>query len=407
MEQLTTLINENTAMAILALPFVSMFLFKIGAIFKSVSSKITGLFSYGINADNNDRFHQYLYAWLSEQKYIRVKTFKIEMPWGPNINTLESGDLEYNPIAGTYYCKPKGLPLFSVHSRIETNGNALHKIADVKIFTFSRKKVRKLVDNILEHAKDKSTGKIFKPSGSSYWDEAASLDTEFFNNQFISDSSAKVFKEIETFLGGKETYFQKNLKYRKGMLLHGIPGSGKSTLAGQIAAKYGMNVYIMSGSSFYNAGTLLAAVPNKSLIVFEDFDLANLTKRELQSKEGEDDNGIKPQNTQDGFLSTNATAELLNALDGLISMNGSVLIATTNKVEELDEALIRPGRFDSKIEMNGLGKSEQERYIAKFYGEDKVTLPEDTKSLPIADLASKCTDNMNDYDKLIETLTEE
>lgn len=253
MEQLITLITENTTMAILAIPFISMFLFKFTAILKSVSSKVTGLFSYGINADENDRFHQYLYPWLSAQKYIRVKNFKIEMPWEPDVNTIGKDDLEYNPISGTYYCKTKGLPLFSVNSRIESNGPKLHKIADVKIFTFSRKKVEKLVAQVLDHAKDKSTGKIFKPSGSSYWNEVASLDTEFFKNQFVSNAGSELFNTVEKFLGSKDIYYQKNLKYRKGILLHGIPGSGKSTLAGQIAAKYGMNVYIMSGSSFWKS----------------------------------------------------------------------------------------------------------------------------------------------------------
>jgi len=325
------------------------------------------------------------------------------------MNSIGFQDLEFNPINGTYYCKIKGLPLFSANSRIEANGNILHKIVDLKIYTFSRKKVNKLVASVLEPAQDKSTGKIFKPSGSDYWNEMPPLDVEFFNNQFMSNASIEVFSVIEKFLSSKESYLRKNLKYRKGVLLHGIPGSGKSTLAGQIAAKYGMNIYVRSGSSLLNAGSLVAAVPHKSLIVFEDFDLANLAKRELPTEDTSVKGPIKQSGDKgiEGFLSTNATAELLNALDGLISMHGSILIATTNKLEDLDAALVRPGRFDSKIEMNGLLKEEQERYIAKFYDKENVVLPDSTKPLPIANIASMCTDNMDDYEKLIQQINGE
>ena len=391
------------------MPFLSMFLFKLASIFTFAKNAATGLFSYGINSDQNDRFHECLYPWLSTQKYIRVKTFKINFPWCPPMNSIGFQDLEFNPINGTYYCKIKGLPLFSANSRIEANGYILHKIVDLKIYTFSRKKVNKLVASVLEHAQDKSTGKIFKPSGSDYWNEMPPLDVEFFNNQFMSNASIEVFSVIEKFLSSKESYLRKNLKYRKGVLLHGIPGSGKSTLAGQIAAKYGMNIYVMSGSSLLNAGSLLAAVPHKSLIVFEDFDLANLAKRELPTEDTSVKGPIKQSGDKgiEGFLSTNATAELLNALDGLISMHGSILIATTNKLEDLDAALVRPGRFDSKIEMNGLLKEEQERYIAKFYDKENVVLPDSTKPLPIANIASMCTDNMDDYEKLIQQINGE
>lgn len=408
MEQIITLLGNNTTVAVLAIPFIMMFLYKITAIFGAIKKRLASVLSYGINVTPDDPLHRYIFSWLADQKYIRAKIFKVRMPWIPS-DELKEKDVSYEPIDGTYFCKIKGLPLFSVNSRIEANGNALHKMADLKIYTLSRKRVEALVDNIIEHdkkAKQNKTGEIYTPGGSDWWSQVAPLDTEFFKNQFVTKSAQAIFDNIEKFLGSKDDYYRKNMKYRKGFLFNGIPGSGKSTLAGQIAARYGFDIYIMPGAALFNSGKLLACVPAGSLVVFEDFDLANLTKRSLP-KEDDDEPKGKTADSIGGLLTTNATSELLNALDGLVSMKGSILIATTNNVDSLDGALLRPGRFDTHVEMNGIEVDEQERFIARFYDKEKVSLPTDTKSLAIADLAAKCADNIDNFDKLIETLTRE
>lgn len=402
MDQIIEFVNKNAGMVFIALGLFSVLMYKSLAAVSFVAKKVLGLFSYGISVDDTDRFMQYLYPWLSHQKYIRIKTFKVNIPWDGNINSISLDDIDMNPIDGTYYCKVKGRPLFSVNSRVEINGNALHKKADIRIFTLSRNSVRSFVNDVLDYAKTQDAGKVFKPVDRHYWESVCALDTEFFQRQFVSDCAQDILDDIGSFLQSKESYAQKNLKYRKGLLVHGLPGSGKSTLAGQIAAKHHMNVYIMSGADILNAGKLLSTVPHMSLVVFEDLDLSNLMKRDLGDSDKKSDT-----DSLGAMLAADSTGELLNALDGLVSMTGSIMFATTNKIEELDEALIRHGRFDKKIEMNELTREDQSRYVRRFYGDEDMIIPDTTRPTTIAELTSLCCDNIEYPEGLIEQLQQE
>jgi chaperone BCS1 len=63
---------------------------------------------------------------------------------------------------------------------------------------------------------------------------------------------------------------------------------------------------------------------------------------------------------------------LLNCLDGEFSKDGTIVIMTTNHVENLDSALIRPGRIDVKLEISNPKKIEIVEYLKNFYEVDEI-----------------------------------
>src|SRR5207253_2725559 len=79
-------------------------------------------------------------------------------------------------------------------------------------------------------------------------------------------------------------------------------------------------------------GDLLAKVPERNILLLEDIDCAFVKRKRASGKEGE-----------------LTFSGLLNALDGVASPEGRIVVMTTNHVDKLDPALIRPGRADVKL----------------------------------------------------------
>ncbi|KAH9907464.1 BCS1 N terminal-domain-containing protein [Xylariomycetidae sp. FL2044] len=156
-------------------------------------------------------------------------------------------------------------------------------------------------------------------------------------------------------------YANRGIPYRRGYLLYGPPGTGKSSLSLALAGFFHMRIYIVSLSSMHaneeTLASLFAELPRRCVVLLEDIDSAGLTHtRDENKNQGQSNNdALEPgqltpgngntnnNNNQNGRLSLSG---LLNILDGVASQEGRVLIMTTNHVDKLDKALIRPGRVD-------------------------------------------------------------
>jgi mitochondrial chaperone BCS1 len=112
-----------------------------------------------------------------------------------------------------------------------------------------------------------------------------------------------------------------------------------------IAGQFDLDIYILnlSNADEGTLGSLFSQLPPRCVVLLEDVDVAGGTQsRRSEPKPPGIPDAQQPQNVS---LST-----LLNVLDGVASQEGRVLILTTNYIERLDEALVRPGRVDMKVE---------------------------------------------------------
>lgn len=147
-------------------------------------------------------------------------------------------------------------------------------------------------------------------------------------------------------------------KLPKGILLYGPPGTGKTYMARAIAGEAGVPFYSASASSFVNTyvgvgaknvrALYETAKKNAPCVVFID---------ELDAIGG----SRKADNVHSELRST--LNELLVQMDGIDSTNSILTIAATNTPEELDEALVRAGRFDRKIAMPLPDVKEREQIL--------------------------------------------
>ncbi|KAH6682387.1 mitochondrial chaperone BCS1 [Plectosphaerella plurivora] len=161
-------------------------------------------------------------------------------------------------------------------------------------------------------------------------------------------------------------YSNRGIPWRRGYLLAGPPGTGKSSLSLALAGHFKMRIYIVSLSSPIaneeSLMTLFTDLPQRCVVLLEDIDTAGLT----HTREENGKVAAKPEATAadvpvPGQVTMGAPVTpparlslsgLLNILDGVASQEGRVLIMTTNHIEKLDRALIRPGRVDMIVQFS-------------------------------------------------------
>jgi len=173
------------------------------------------------------------------------------------------------------------------------------------------------------------------------------INTRFDDVQGI-DSSKNELEEIVNFLKDPTKYNEIGAEVPKGAILYGKPGTGKTLLARAIAGESSVPFIQCSGSSFVEMFVGLGAKRIRDL-----FDIAKRHSPCIIFIDEIDAIGKKRSN---GFSMNDereqAINQLLTEMDGFDDTSQVIVIAATNRVDVLDEALLRPGRFDRKIKVN-------------------------------------------------------
>lgn len=216
----------------------------------------------------------------------------------------------------------------------------------------------------------------------------------------IFDKNAKheLLSDINEYLHPhtRRWYSNHGIPYRRGYLFSGAPGTGKTSLTSALAGIFGLDIYVLSlldpNMNESQLMRLMSEVPSRCIVLLEDVDAAGLSRPESeprqrlnrknkvnQSAEAEVLNAI--QGTAGGNHSTSSSASstvslsgLLNAIDGVSSQEGRILIMTTNSPESLDKALVRPGRVDLHIRFELPSKEEMRELFLSMYKETTPTL---------------------------------
>jgi chaperone BCS1 len=167
-----------------------------------------------------------------------------------------------------------------------------------------------------------------------------------------------IVEDIERFLKSGDWYVSKGVPYRRGYLLYGPPGTGKTSFVQAVAARCNLNICYLNLSGGYmdddGLNIMLNNAPMKSLILLEDIDAIFVERTSV----------LENRENQRCYVTFSG---LLNALDGVRSQEGRILIMTTNHRDKLDPALLRPGRADVQIELNYASVSQMIGLFKKFY----------------------------------------
>ena len=166
-----------------------------------------------------------------------------------------------------------------------------------------------------------------------------------FQNVAGQDEAKESLQEVVDFLHNPEKYSGIGAKLPKGALLVGPPGTGKTLLAKAVAGEAGVPFFSLSGSAFVEMYVGVGASRVRDLfkqaqqmapcIVFiDEIDAIGKTR----------DTAMGGNDEREQTLN-----QLLAEMDGFDTNKGLLVLAATNRLEVLDPALLRPGRFDRRI----------------------------------------------------------
>jgi cell division protease FtsH len=181
------------------------------------------------------------------------------------------------------------------------------------------------------------------------------------------DEVKEEFQEIVTFLKKPERYTRVGAKIPKGVLLSGPPGTGKTLLAKAIAGEAKVPFFSCSASEFVELFVGIGASRIRDLfrrakaktpcIIFID---------EIDAVGRQRGSGVGGGNDE----REQTLNQLLTEMDGFETNNGVIVIAATNRVDILDSALLRPGRFDRQLTV-GFPDAKARLEIIKVHAKDK------------------------------------
>ncbi|MBZ2174110.1 ATP-dependent metallopeptidase FtsH/Yme1/Tma family protein [Schnuerera sp. xch1] len=197
---------------------------------------------------------------------------------------------------------------------------------------------------------------------------ASSIDKVTFDDIAGNEEAKESLKELVDFIKEPEKYAKYGARLPKGVLLYGPPGTGKTLLARALASEANVPYYAVSGSDFVQVYAGLGAsrirelfkrakANGKSVIFIDELDSLG------KARKGGNFNG----NSEEGERTLNA---LLTEMSGFKGNEGIVVIAATNRIDTLDEALLRPGRFDRQIEV-GLPDINARLAILRLHSQNK------------------------------------
>jgi len=164
--------------------------------------------------------------------------------------------------------------------------------------------------------------------------------------------------DVKEFITNSKWYQDRGIPYRRGYLLYGPPGCGKSSFITALAGELQHSICLLNlslrGMNDDWLAKLMSEAPPESIILLEDVDAAFGSR--------EDEESVKYAG-----ISRLTLSGMLNAMDGVTSSEGRILFMTTNYVDRLDPALIRPGRIDVKREISHVTSSQLASMFIRFY----------------------------------------
>jgi AFG3 family protein len=194
-------------------------------------------------------------------------------------------------------------------------------------------------------------GQIFSigKSKAALFDAEKSIKVTFKDIAGLHEAKEEVMEIVE-FLKTPEKFTKLGGKIPKGALLIGPPGTGKTLLAKAVAGEAGVPFFSLSGSDFVEMFVGVGAARVRDLfnrakgkapciIFIDEIDAVGRSRGRGQMPGGNDER-------------ENTLNSLLVEMDGFATDSGVIILAATNRPDVLDEALLRPGRFDRQISLD-------------------------------------------------------
>lgn len=298
--------------------------------------------------DRADTF-RWVTEWLAQHNYSkRAKRISVD---------AKNSKARITPAPGRHLVWWGRRPIILNRVRREGTGDNAHRAfrESWAISLFGKRKgIEKFLEECRKVAQTEKDSTIQVTTGSKgYWDSSVKCRKRSIESVILPpDEKEKLTTDLNLFMESEEWYHEMNIPWRRGYLLYGPPGNGKSSIITAVASMFNFEIATLNLKNMEEEDfvSLMCEPPDKSILLFEDIDCI-FEKRKDKSVVN---------------LST-----VLNMIDGVGSPNGRILFMTTNYLEKLDPALIRPGRIDHRVHLTNTTESQAKEMFCRFFPHSK------------------------------------
>ncbi|KAL2219439.1 putative bcs1 AAA-type ATPase [Thermoascus aurantiacus ATCC 26904] len=239
-----------------------------------------------------------------------------------------------------------------------------------------------------------------------YWSSFTSRPPRHISTVILDKEKKRaILKDMNEYLHPvtRRWYANHGIPCRRGYLFSGAPGTGKTSLSAALAGVFGLDIYVLSlqdpNMNDSHLMKLMSEVPRRCIVLLEDIDAAGLNRPDNSNGEGDAPDGSSSSSSENNHAQptihphrhvnisllratssspscSNPSSKvsvtlsgLLNAIDGVCSPEGRILIMTTNSPESLDKALVRPGRVDMHVEFELPSREELRELFIRMYSD--------------------------------------
>jgi hypothetical protein len=210
-----------------------------------------------------------------------------------------------------------------------------------------------------------------------YNQTSVSFENTFFPNKEL------LIKELDNFKNGKKEWDKRGQPWQYGVALTGEKGTGKTRILKCISKYMERHLYVISLCDEFPINVLIKIMHGilneivlrceEFILVFEEIaDQSDLISKRDEETDPREDKEIKIENKKEIKKRRQFLSKFLPAIDGISERVGGMIIMTTNYVERLDPALIRPGRIDFHLNLKGGYDKKTTFQVIKHWWEDKL-----------------------------------
>lgn len=328
-----------------------------------------------ITVKDDDAAFVWVKEWFLEQKFVtRIRSVDLD-------TTLRREQTALIPAEGHHWFWYHGRPFRVDSHRSEDKKGWSSPRTEWLIFrTCGRKQrfLKKFVADIVAcHERSVALTSSLYVRDDDYWMRVEGYAPRSLDSVILKAGEKEgLVQDIEKFKAAQQRYRKLGVPYHRGYLFYGPPGSGKTSIVSALAGHFGISIYAINLTDFNDKSLLKAIndVPTKSLILFEDIDCMK-TGRARPDEEGAAKEARAPNGSTEAQDRLGVTLSgLLNVLDGFSAPENMLFVMTTNKIDVLDRALLRPGRIDYKLFFGGVLEEQKIELYRRFF--PKASEPE-------------------------------
>ena len=330
---------------------------------------IVGQTTMMITVKDDDAAFVWVKEWFLEQKFLkRIRRVDLD-------TTMRNERIAMIPAPGLHWFWYRGRPFQVWFSRTESAHERISRRMESLTFrTLGRQRVilQTFVDDVMRCHTRRIGVQSYLYTYNDGWDYVEGYMPRLLDSVVLQPGEKEhLIEDVKNFGASKQRYARLGIPYHRGYLLYGPPGTGKTSLVSALAAHFGLSIYVINLTDFTDRSLMNAVnqVSANSVLLFEDIDCAKSGKAREPATSGV--GNARQTQTEKGNATANGVtlSGLLNVLDGFYAPANVLFVMTTNNIQVLDEALLRPGRIDYRLYLGKATDRQKMELYRRFFPE--------------------------------------